>query len=486
MTLYRQLLQSARAVALVLVTTSLGVAVAQTDPTATFAFVHMTVIDGTGASARPNQTVVVSEDRIVAVGPHDEVPVPRNVRTFDSTGRFMIPGLWDAHVHTRFEGIDHLRLLIANGITSARNMSGPWAHLAELRRWREEIAAGVRVGPRLLTTGPIFGALGAGVGRATDVAISTADEGRDAVLRSAKEGVDFIKVYDRLNRESFAAIVAEAKRARLPVVGHVSNFMSAGDVSVAGQLTIEHLDGILRASSTREAEIFAAFEDWRPAPGTRVLPPVSPTLVVESFSVAKLRALADVLRTNETTVVPTLSNYRNRVERFDERFLEQLADRLRYIPAGYVEAWKQVQMPESVEAQQALFEQGLVTVRELHDANVTILAGTDGIMSFQLPGFSLHDELSLLVNAGLSEMEALAAATRNPARVFGLTDQGTIESGMRADLVLLDANPLEDIDNVRTIRAVVAAGRLFEREQLDAMLVDVERTARQWTGTATR
>jgi imidazolonepropionase-like amidohydrolase len=117
---------------------------------------------------------------------------------------------------------------------------------------------------------------------------------------------------------------------------------------------------------------------------------------------------------------------------------------------------------------------------------VTILAGTDVGVASQVPGFSLHDELSLLVKAGLSEMEALEAATRNPARAFNLTDQGTIETGRRADLLLLDANPLENIDNTRKIRTVVAAGRVFERNELDAMLSDVQRAASQWTGTPTR
>ena len=132
------------------------------------------------------------------------------------------------------------------------------------------------------------------------------------------------------------------------------------------------------------------------------------------------------------------------------------------------------------------FQQCLTVVRELHKAGVTILAGTDVGTSYQIPGISLHDELALLVQAGLSPMAALQAATRNPAQAFKLADQGTIEKGMRADLVLLESNPLENIDNTRKIRTVVAAGRVFERNELDAMLSDVQRAASQWTGTPTR
>src|SRR5215472_4131162 len=120
------------------------------------AFVRATVVDGTGASAKYNQTVLVSEDRIMAVGPSGRVRIPRGARTIDATGRFLIPGLWDAHVHTRYEGVDHFRLLIANGITSARNMSAPWEYLPEILRLREQIAKGDRIGPRLLTAGPLL------------------------------------------------------------------------------------------------------------------------------------------------------------------------------------------------------------------------------------------------------------------------------------------------------------------------------------------
>ena len=132
------------------------------------------------------------------------------------------------------------------------------------------------------------------------------------------------------------------------------------------------------------------------------------------------------------------------------------------------------------------FQQCLTVVRELHKAGVTILAGTDVGTSYQIPGISLHDELALLVQSGLSPMDALQAATLNPARAFNLTDQGTIEPGMRADLVLLDANPLENIDNTRKIRMVVARGRVVNRSELDAMLSDIQSVANQWTGTPTR
>jgi hypothetical protein len=444
-----------------------------------FAFVHATVIDGTGAPAKLDQTVLVSEDRIMAVGPSGSVRIPRGAPTIDAGGRFLIPGLWDAHVHARYEGIDHFRLLIANGITSARNMSAPWDYLPNILAAREQIARGDRVGPRLLTAGPVFD--GPAARRSTNVVVNNADEARQAVRRVKSEGADFVKVYDLLSRESFFAITAEARTQALPVVGHLPYTVKAEEASDAGLRSIEHMDGILWASSNREDEIRRLSQESRPPTRSTA------AFLHDSFSAAKLRALADRLKKNQTIVVPTLSNYWSRYEPRTEHSVLAAADRLSYVPAGYVGFWRGLgEPPRGDEDARLLFEQSLIAVRELHMAGVTILPGTDVGVPFQVPGFSLHDELSLLVKAGLPEMEVLEAATRNPARVFGITDQGTIEPGMRADLLLLDSNPLEKIDNVSKIRTVVARGRVFQRDELDTMLGEIRRAASEWRGTPTR
>ena len=446
------------------------------------AIVHATVIDGTGAAARPNQTVVIMNDRITAVGAFGGVSVSPSARTIDATGRFLIPGLWDAHVHTRYQGIDHLRLLVAHGITSARNMSGPPEHLSELLAWREQIQKGERIGPHLLTAGPILD--GPGTIRPTNLAVKNAEEAREAVRRMKRDGADFVKVVDLLSRDAYFAIASEAKAQRLPFVGHVPVDISPGEASDAGQRTIEHLDAILWASSTQEDEIKRWLQS-RSRTGAPAPYPLSAQFLFESFSVSKLEALANRLKENQTSVVPTLSLYWSRRDQRSDDSTVASADRLRYVPPRYVELWKQRQPPISDEQQRLQLEQCLAVVGELHKKGVTILAGTDVGVSYQLPGFALHDELNLLVKAGLSNMEALQAATINPARTFNLRDQGTIQPGMRADLVLLDANPLVAIENTRKLRAVVTGGRVFERQELDAMLADIERTASQWSGTPT-
>jgi imidazolonepropionase-like amidohydrolase len=455
-------------------------------PSSTFvAFVHASVIDGTGAPAKSDYTVIISRDRITAVVPSRNAQIPRRAQIIDAGGKFLIPGLWDSHVHTRYEGIDHLRLLVANGITSARNMSAPWQHLSEIQHWRNQINSGTRVGPQLLTAGPLLD--GPGTGRPTiQLIISTPEEGRVAVRRVKSEGADFVKVYNLLSRESYNAIAEEAKAQRIPFVGHVPFTVSVDEASDAGQLSIEHLDAILWSSSAQEVQLRERARDWRPIPGVISEGPVPAKLLLESFSVAKLRALAERLKNNHTAVVPTLSIYSNRFEGRDAGSMITASNRLQYVPLAYVETWERQQRPTSENNERLQFEQCLTVVRELHKAGVAILAGTDVGTQFQVPGISLHDELSLLVRAGLSEMDALQAATRNPARVFHLPNQGTIEIGKRADLVLLDANPLEAIDNTRRIRAVVADGRVFDRNELDTMLMDIRRDASEWAGSPTR
>ena len=240
--------------------------------------------------------------------------------------------------------------------------------------------------------------------------------------------------------------------------------MTVDEASHAGQRSIEHLDGILWSASTEETQIRSEAQGWRPTPGVFSEGPVTAKRLLDSFSIAKLRALADRLKANQTFVTPTVSLYRNRFEGRDDRSPIANRDRLRYVPAVYAEQWKRQQRATSEEDERRQFEQCLTVVRELHHAGVTILAGTDVGTAFQVPGISLHDELSLLVRAGLSELHALQAATRNPARAFNLNDRGTIEQGMRADLVLLDAEVRWKTSTTFAESGhLVAGGRVFEQ-----------------------
>jgi len=448
-----------------------GVSALQDARSPAFALTHATVIGGTVSTTRTNETVLISGGRILAVGPSGDVRVPAGTREVDATGRFIIPGLWDAHVHTRYEGIDHLRLLLANGITSARDMGAPWQQLAEIKNWREQINKGQRVGPRLWAAGPLLDGPGSTWSHAA--IINDPEEGRQIVRRLKREGADFVKVYDLLSRESFFAIAGEAKAQDLTFAGHIPFALTAADVSDAGQRSIEHLPALLLAASDQEEQLVRGGR--RPAPRD----------VAGTVTEGKINALAERLNRNGTYITPTLSLFWNiiQVNRNNPDIVN--AERLRYVPPAYTNQWKRTRAAAGAEGQRQAFEKGLEVVRQLHKAGVPILAGTDVVKPYFIPGESLHDELALLVKGGLSEMEALKTATVNPARFLNLADQGTIEPGARADLVLLDANPLLNIENTRKIRAVVAGGRLFERMELDVMLADIESAAIKWAGSPT-
>jgi imidazolonepropionase-like amidohydrolase len=439
----------------------------------TVAFAHVNVIDGTGAALKLNQTVVTSAGRITALGDADRTPVPSGAHTIDGTGKYLIPGLWDLHVHTRYEGIDHLRLFIANGVTGIRDMGGPWEHFDVIKRWRREIAGGVRIGPRVIAAGALLDGVGSELSFATIV--RTPDDGRAAVRRLKEAGADFVKVYDLIQRDTFLAMIDEAKSQGLPVLGHPPLAVGLRDASNAGLRTVEHLGRVMLAASSHEDDIVARMKAFTPAD--------APAIIADSrgfrdgFDRARARSLAALLRRNNTAVIPTLSTgWTARTETRKKN--PQIADRLRFVPPAYKALW-------AGPGSDTDFDAVLDLARVLHEAGVELLAGTDVVKAQFIPGFSLHDELMLLVSVGLSPGEALEAATRKAARLVGLNDVGTVESGMRADLVLLDANPLESIANSRRINAVMTTGRLFDRKTLDQMLADIEREAAKWKGKPT-
>jgi hypothetical protein len=275
------------------------------------------------------------------------------------------------------------------------------------------------------------------------------------------------------------AIVDEAKRQGLPLVGHVPLTISAGDASDAGQRSIEHLNALLLACSDREQELRGELVA-RSRPALEIL-----IDAIRSYSPAKARTLFARLRRNQTSVVPTLSlSWTTRAVASGEVTVQQPEIR-RFIPSAYIQEWSVAPRRGSQEQETLLLKAYTELVRELHAVGVEVLAGTDVVKPLFVPGSSLHLELSMLVKAGLTNMEAIEAATRRPARFLGLTSVGTIEPGMAADLVLLDADPLQNIENTRRITAVVARGRILNRSDIQAMFSDIERAAVRWSGAPT-
>ncbi|HEY7213451.1 MAG TPA: amidohydrolase family protein [Thermoanaerobaculia bacterium] len=444
-------------------------------------FTHVTVIDMTGAPPSPDMTVVIAGDRITELGKSKAVRAPEGAQVVDATGKFMIPGLWDMHVH--WFNKDYLPLFIANGVTGIRMMWGMPLH----HQWRREIEQGALLGPRMsIASAIVDGPKPIWPG---SIAVGTDAEGRQAVIKSKQEGADFIKVYSRLPREAYFAIADEAKKQGIPFAGHVPETVSVIEASDAGQKSIEHFTSFMEACSTREEELRKARADaWANLPEGQARPsraslrPLSRQML-DTFSPEKANALFARLARNHTWQCPTLVVQRNMAFIKDPAIHDD--PRVKYMPPGIASGWDptgdfrlQDRTQEDYDLARAAYKKLTELVVPMRRAGVEFLAGTDVINPYCFPGFSLHDELTLLVQAGLSPMEALQAATLNPARFLDKEkDLGTVAKGKIADLVVLEANPLADIGNSRKIDAVVLNGKLFPKPELQKMLADVEALA---------
>jgi hypothetical protein len=419
---------------------------------------NVSVIDMTGHPAIDGAAVVLDGNRIVSVG----APSPsRDSAVLDATGKFLIPGLWDMHTHA----VRTPLLFIANGVTGIRNMG---ASLETLEA-RDEIARNRRLGPRIVAglylDGPAQGQ------RSQEWQVSTADTGRAAVRRAIREGYEFIKVYNRLPRDAYFAIMDEARKQGLPAVGHVPFALTPAECSNAGQRSFEHMFGIGNIAVDR-------YDEWRQSAAAN--PSGTPGFAefqpgVDSFQVSRLTGLAGIMRKNKTWLCPTL--IASALIAYGPKSSDD--PRLKFVRSQLKEFWANPQFP-STPRNRREHPQYMEAVRLLHKSGVGILAGTDApSVPFSYPGFSLHEELQLLVKAGLTPLDALRSATSGPAEFFGLREHlGTVEAGKRAELVLLDANPLADIRNTQRINAVITGGRIYPRSALDKMLEFAEADAR--------
>jgi imidazolonepropionase-like amidohydrolase len=433
------------------------------------------VIDATGAAAKPDMSVVISGQCIVELGRTGRVRLPKNALVINASGKFLIPGLWDMHVHEWNKEV-FFPLFIANGITGVRDMFSP---LPPIKQWRAEIAAGRTIGPHIVAAGIIVDGPKPGCAPCS-IAVGNADEGRKAVLKVKEIGSDFIKVYSMLPRDAYFAIADEAKRQNMVFAGHVPEFVSASEASDAGQKSIEHLMGILVACSAKEEELRKENEARLRAEGIRQDTATNEqAAALDSFDEKKASALFARFVRNGTWMCPTLSVLRAEALVGDADFRND--QRMKYIPAFLKNqfwedayGWKEHTAEDNAQAKR-VFQKQLEVVGMMRRAGVRFIAGTDTANPYIFPGFSLHEELALLVLAGFTPMQALQSATRDAAEYLGLLDSvGTIEKGKLADLDLLDANPLAEISNTRKINAVVLGGKLIPKQELDKMLTDVE------------
>jgi hypothetical protein len=422
----------------------------------TLAIRDVAVIDVARGTVVPHQLVLISGRRIVAVGNAATMAISRGARVLDASGKFVMPGLWDMHSHAVTFGRTSLALYLAQGVTGLRDMGAE--RFADAKAWRDSIAAGQLIGPRMRIASPVVENQRwlAAVKRMSDAAgtpwrlyerfgPASPDEATRWVDSVAALGADHIKVRNWPSPDIGAALMRRAAERGLPVVGHGNEPFPRSGVK-----TLEH--GI-----------------WPPL----------------QVSDAARDSLWRLLAANGVAMVPTIDTWPIRLDPPDTLIAKLGSGRIvgiDYVPSRTRDGWREQLLQLKQETPMdwtAVYRGEMRNVAEMQRAGLTLLAGTDIGAPLLVPGFSMHDELKLLVErAGLTPLQALQAATLAPARVMGLQDSlGSVETGKLADLLILDANPLEAIDNSRRIHAVVANGRLFTRTDLDQKLAQAAAAA---------
>ena len=416
------------------------------------AFINANAIPMTTETVVKQQTVIVENGRIVTIDDVDTVPVPEDAVVIDGTDRFLIPGLAEMHAHVPGASSSDLdryfTLFVANGVTTVRGMLGQPSHLA----LREELLSGRVFGPRLITSGPSLN------GRS----VSGAADGGRQVREQHAAGYDFIKIHPGLDAEEFAAIADTANELGIPFAGHVPAAVGVPNALAAGIATIDHLDGYMAAllpSNYDPSGGYGGFFD---------------VLLANQVDAGQIDALAADTGRAGTWNVPTQSLIEQLIDATPIAELESRED-MRYMPAATVARWvaaKESQQNErgftpAVAAEAIRIRRALIVA--LHKAGGRILLGSDAPQIFNVPGFSLHKELELMVASGMTPYDALRAGTVNVAAFLGL-DTGAIEIGRQADLVLLDANPLEEISNTRRIHGVMIRGAWHAASDLERRL----------------
>lgn len=450
-------------------------------PSPGWAITGVNVVDIEAGELLENRTVVIADGKIASVSSGAEVTADSVI---DGSGKYLIPGLWDMHVHFRggdslvSENKHLLNLFIANGVTTVRDAGGDIT--SAVLEWRNEIESGNLLGPRIFTSGPKLD--GPDAAWAGSIELASPEEVPAAFDSLESLGVDYVKLYDgSISRDVYLAAIEEAEHRGLPITGHMPFTVQFTEAVEAGLDATEHMYYVLKGTSSKEEalteEIIQRQGTEDPLGFWEALP-----RILSTYEEAVARQTYSMMRKNGTAAVPTL-HIGEVLAYLDEQ--DHSGDEyLNYIGEGIIKTYDRrlnAALNSSAEAQQRrrnLQDKFVELTGELHEAGVTILAGSDSgpFNSFTYPGISLHKELEALVDAGLTPAEALRTATINGAAFFGVSEKyGQVKEGFAADLVLLNSNPLQDISNTRDILAVLWQGdRWLGAEELNAILVPDE------------
>jgi imidazolonepropionase-like amidohydrolase len=418
------------------------------------AFENVNLIPMDSERVVEDQTVIVRDGLIEEIGYSNQVLIPDGAMVIDGRGQYLMPGLVDMHVHIEFE--NDMLFMVTNGVTSVRNL---WGNTGKKRLFgmpdqlalRQQIEAGTLLGPTIYTTGPVME--GSPASHPLMEVFLTPEEARESVRWQAEQGYDFVKVYDHLPADVYQAILDTAREYDLPVVGHVPFAVGLDGALNSRQQTIEHLNGYVDSDTAS----FVIPDD-------------------------RLDEYAEKTRQSGVWNVVTLSVYpknKETPEGFqrlqDQRGMKYVSPGTRllspflYLMFGRSISYAGADYPQRIEALNRQM------VGALHEAGAGILLGTDAAQAYHLPGFAVHEELEMLVGAGLSPYEALEAGTRNAAEAMGKQAEfGTVEVGKRADLILVEDNPLIDVGNLQKRSGVMLNGRWLPEDQLQSMLAGLQ------------
>ncbi len=394
--------------------------VSSLDNSSTIVFKNVSVIPMDTETILKDYNVVIKDEKIVELGKSRKTKIPKNAKVINGKGKYLTPGLADMHVH--FWKKDELTLYLANGVTTIRDMFGSPYNLMV----REQIEQEKILGPRLYASTPIMD--GESPVWQGSTVVKTPEEAEEYVIMYKEMGYDFVKVYEKLTNDVYDSIIKTAKEQDIPVVGHVPGLVGIEKVLQSGQKSIEHLDNYYDS------------ED-----------------------------LYDMTVENNVWNCPTLVVY----QVYEKASIKGSLEGKEYINPNTIKYWEEVVGPPEVGlgVNRIEFNNKKRIVKKLYDKGGKIILGTDTNNPFILPGFSIHDELYNLVDAGFTPYEAIRTGTYNAAEFLDALDEsGTVEIGKNADLILLAANPLEDITNMKAIEGVMVRGKWISKSEMDKML----------------
>jgi imidazolonepropionase-like amidohydrolase len=404
-------------------------------------------------------------ERIDQIGVQEKIKIPQGAKIIEGGGLYLMPGLVDAHVHY-FDAPTFGRLLIANGVLLVRDMGMPNEYILGLR---DQLNRGETLGPEMVAAGAMLDGVPPVI-PTISLGVKMPEEGRAAVRQQAEAGVDMIKVYSSLEKEVFLAILDEAEKSGLKVVGHVPDTIYIEDAAQAGLGSIEHWNGFDKAMAMLLGEpVKFAF--------TGIGSGYTDLLRLDEVEPTKLQDFYQRLKASGVIIDPTVVTFKNwpDVDALDAQSLPNGE----YIPQNLFLMWKSLWAGQS-EFPDRFWQNWALMVKEMNRAGIPLMVGTDLMVPGIVPGYSVHEEMAIWQEAGIPPADVLRSATSVPAQFMGLGDHlGSIHVGKTASMVLLKANPLEDVRNAQQIEGLFLHGQYFNREDLDRLLDEAKEIAQQ-------